>query len=111
MIPVRDAATLPVELGVRSVTVLEGISLNIESLSGAADVEAGAEAVAEEGTETAPASGVGDELELGAEIGVEAGIEAGVEAGVERGAFDTTAFPEADTAGFAGWLAAIWDCS
>lgn len=94
LIPGREVVTLPVELGVRSVTVLEGISLSIESLSGTADVGAGAKVVAEVGTEAAPASGVGDEIELGVEIGVEAGVE--------RASFDTTAFPDADTAGFAG---------
>lgn len=94
LIPVREVVTLPVELGVRSVIVLEGISLRIESLSGTADVRAGAKVVAEVGSEAAPASGVGDELEPGVEIGVEAGVE--------RAAFDTTAFPDADTAGFAG---------
>lgn len=93
LIPAREVVTLPVELGVRSVTVLEGISLSIESLSGTADVGAGAEVVAVVGTEAAPAAGVGDELELGAEFGVEAGVE--------RGTLDTTAFPDADTTGFA----------
>lgn len=94
LIPVGIAVTLPVELGVRSVTVLEAISLSIESLSGTVGVEAGARVVAEVGTEAAPASGVGDELELGAGIGVEAGVE--------MGAFDTAAPPDAAMTGFAG---------
>lgn len=105
LINVGKAPMPPVEIGVgevTSITVLEGILLSIESLSGTVGADTDVGVVAEVGAEIAAESGVESETELDAGIGVEAGVEMGV--------FGTPASPDGDTAGFTGWLGATCDC-